>query len=136
MRTSNPGLRELPLFADASRSELDLIGRRLTLLTLPAGTVLMREGAPGEEFLILVQGEAEVSQGGKVIATVGRGDTVGEMALLDESGRGRRNASVKAVTNVDLYVGSRAEFRQIIDVAPSVAEKVHEMASSRGQVAA
>jgi CRP/FNR family transcriptional regulator, cyclic AMP receptor protein len=81
--------------------------------------------------MIDVDGAAEVSRGGDVIALLGRGDLVGEMALLQERGRGVRNATVKAITEVDIYVGSRAEFHQMISAAPSVAEKVRRTAISR-----
>ena len=40
------------------------------------------------------------------IATIGRGDLVGEMALLQPPGSGRRNATVTAVTDAQIYAGS------------------------------
>ena len=86
----------------------------------------MREGGRGDEFMIILEGEAEVSQGGRAIATIGHGDLVGEMALLDEDRRGRRNATVTALTDMVIYAGSPSEFRQILDAAPSVAEKVRQ----------
>ena len=49
---------------------------------------------------------AEVTQGGRSIATLGRGDLVGEMALLQPYGSGRRNATVTAVTDCEIYAGS------------------------------
>ena len=60
----------------------------------------------------MVDGMAEVTQGGRSIATIGRGDLVGEMALLQPSGSGRRNATVTAVTDAEIYAGSPAEFRR------------------------
>jgi CRP-like cAMP-binding protein len=93
--------------------------------------VLVSEGELGNEFMIIADGDAVVSQDGRVIATIGRGDLVGEMALLGERGRGRRNATVMAVTDTVIYVGSPSEFRRIIEVAPSVAEKVRRTAESR-----
>ena len=80
--------------------------------------------AVGDEFMIIIEGEAEVSQGGRTIATLGRGDLVGEMALLHHDGRGRRNATVTTATDMVIYAGSPSEFRQILDAAPSVAEKM------------
>ncbi len=131
MRLFRDELRELDLFSQASRSELTVIARQLTRLEVEAGRVLVREGTVGREFMILVEGEAEVSQGGRKIATLGPGDLVGEMALLHEQGRGRRNATVTAVTDVVIYAGSPSEFRQIIEAAPSVAEKVRQTVASR-----
>jgi CRP-like cAMP-binding protein len=81
--------------------------------------------------MIISEGEAEVRQGGKAIARIGRGGLVGEMALLEENGRGRRNATVTTVTDAVIYVGSPREFRQIIEIAPSVAEKVQRTAAER-----
>ena len=131
MRLLKDDLRELDLFSEASRSELAVITRQLTRLKVKAGRVLVREGGIGNEFMILVSGMAEVTQGGQSIATIGRGDLVGEMALLQPYGSGRRNATVTAVTDCEIYAGSPSEFRQIMAVAPSVAEKVQQTIASR-----
>jgi CRP-like cAMP-binding protein len=131
VRLTRDDLRELALFSEASRSELTVIGRQLTRLNILAGTVLVREGGRGDEFMVVIEGEAEVSQGGQTIATIGRGDLVGEMALLNEDRRGRRNATVTAVTDMVIYAGSPSEFRQILDAAPSVAAKVRQTVESR-----
>jgi CRP/FNR family transcriptional regulator, cyclic AMP receptor protein len=136
MRLLKDDLRELDLFSEASRSELAVISRQLTRLKVKAGRVLVREGGIGNEFMIMVDGMAEVTQGGRSIATLGRGDLVGEMALLQPHGFGRRNATVTAVTDAEIYVGSPAEFRRIIDAAPSVAEKVKQTVASRSLLAA
>jgi CRP/FNR family cyclic AMP-dependent transcriptional regulator len=126
VRLIRDDLRDLALFSEASRSELAVIGRQLTRLNIAAGTVLVREGGRGDEFMIILEGEAEVSKGGRAIATIGHGDLVGEMALLHEDRRGRRNATVTALTDMVIYAGSPSEFRQILDAAPSVAEKVRQ----------
>jgi CRP/FNR family transcriptional regulator, cyclic AMP receptor protein len=124
-------LKELDLFSQASRSELAVIAQQLTRLKVKAGRVLVREGGIGNEFMIMVDGTAEVTQGGRHVATVGRGDLVGEMALLQPQGSGRRNATVTAVTDAEIYAGSASEFRRILEAAPSVAEKVRQTIASR-----
>jgi CRP-like cAMP-binding protein len=124
-------LRDLPLFAQASRSELAIVRRQLTELRVRAGRVLVHEGALGDEFMILLEGEAAVTKGGHHVATLGRGDLIGEMALLHAHGRGRRNATVTAVTDTVVYVGSPSEFRQMLYSAPSVAEKIRQTAEAR-----
>jgi CRP/FNR family transcriptional regulator, cyclic AMP receptor protein len=124
-------LAELPLFSEVSKAEMAVVRRHLTPVRVEAGRVLVQEGAPGTEFMIIAQGEATVSQGGHPIATVGRGDLVGEMALLEDHGLGRRNATVTADTETLIYAGSRAEFRQILASAPSVARKVRETVDAR-----
>ena len=131
MRLLKDDLRELDLFTEASRSELAVIARQLTRLKIKAGRVLVREGGFGNEFMIMVSGMAEVTQNGESIATLGRGDLIGEMAILQPLGSGRRNATVTAVTDCEIYAGSAAEFRRIMDAAPSVAEKVRQTIASR-----
>jgi CRP-like cAMP-binding protein len=131
MRLLKDDLRELNLFSDASRSELAVIARQLTRLKVKAGRVLVREGGIGNEFMVMVSGMAEVTQGGESIATIGRGDLVGEMAILQPIGSGRRNATVTAITDCEIYAGSAAEFRRIMEAAPSVAAKVRETIVSR-----
>jgi CRP-like cAMP-binding protein len=81
--------------------------------------------------MIIVDGMAEVSRGGRPVALLGRGDVIGEMALLDESRRGRRNATVTAVTDVTVYVGTPGEFRTLLEVAPPVADAIRQTASER-----
>jgi CRP-like cAMP-binding protein len=56
---------------------------------------------------------------------------VGEMALLQPIGSGRRNATVTAVTDCEIYAGSPAEFRRIMDAAPSVAGKIRQTIAAR-----
>ena len=131
MRLLKDDLREMDLFSEASRSELAVIARQLTRLKIKAGRVLVREGGIGNEFMIMVSGMAEVTQGGESIATIGRGDLVGEMAILQPLGAGRRNATVTAITDCEIYAGSAAEFRRIMEAAPSVAAKVRETIASR-----
>jgi CRP/FNR family transcriptional regulator, cyclic AMP receptor protein len=134
MRLLRNDLRELDLFSEVSRSELAVIEQQLTRLKVGAGRVLVREGDVGNEFMIIVEGQAEVSRGGRTIATIGPGGLVGEMALLDGRGRGRRNATVTAITDAEIYAGSPSEFRRIIEAAPSVAEKVKQTVASRTPV--
>ena len=131
MRLFKDDLAALPLFSQVSRSELAMIRRHLTSLQVPAGRVLVHEGGPGDQFMIIADGQATVSQGGRTIATLGRGDLVGEMALLEPDGIGRRNATVTVTSDAVVYAGSRSEFRQILAAVPSVAHKVRETAAAR-----
>ncbi|HWD55625.1 MAG TPA: cyclic nucleotide-binding domain-containing protein [Acidimicrobiales bacterium] len=136
MRLFRDDLAELPLFSEASRSELAVIRRQLTPLFVSAGATLVREGARGDEFMVLAEGNATVSHGGQTIATLERGDLVGEMALLEADGARRRNATVTVSTDAVVYVGSRSEFRQILQAAPSVARKVLATAAARSDARA
>jgi CRP-like cAMP-binding protein len=131
MRLFRDDLEDVELFAEANRAERAVIRRHLTPLSVPAGRVLVKEGARGDQFMVLMEGNATVSQAGQTIATLERGDLVGEMALLQDAGTGRRNATVTTSTDAVIYVGSRSEFRQILQAVPSVARKVRETAAER-----
>ena len=121
-------LGQLDLFADCTPAQLAEARRLLTLLTVEAGTVLMREGGLGLEFMVIADGEAAVSIDGDQVATLGRGDFAGEMSLL---GSTRRSATVTALTPLTLYVANPAEFRGLLDVAPAVAERIVRTADAR-----
>jgi CRP-like cAMP-binding protein len=136
VRLFRDDLADVELFAEANRAERAFIRRHLTPLSLPAGRVLVKEGARGDQFMVLVEGTATVTRGGQTIATLDRGDLVGEMALLQEAGTGRRNATVTASTDTVIYVGSRSDFRQILQAVPSVGRKVRQTAAERTLVRA
>ena len=63
---------QLELFAGLTPGELAEARRLLTLVTVDAGTVLMREGGLGLEFLVIAGGDADVAIGGQTVARLGR----------------------------------------------------------------
>ena len=88
-------LKSVPLFAGCSKSELRALAKTADELDLREGTVLTREGRPGREFFVLVDGTAPVTQEGKKIADLGAGDWFGEIALLtDSAAHGDRHGDV------------------------------------------
>ena len=127
IRQTEP-LGELELFAGCTPAQLAEARRLLTLVTVDAGTVLMREGGLGMEFLVIASGEASVSIDGHQVATLGRGDFAGEMSLLGDA---RRSATVTALTPLSIYVANAAEFRALLDVTPPVAEQIVRTADAR-----
>src|SRR6266536_5354179 len=87
----------------------------------PAGQVLTTEGQRGYEFFIVLEGEVEVRQGDRVIATRRTGDYVGEIALLDER---PRTATVVATTPVSVEVLSRGEFMSLLAEVPELSGQI------------
>jgi protein lysine acetyltransferase len=123
---------ELELFADCTKAELRKIRSLTTYLQVPKDQVLMREGSPAHEFIIIDSGTARVSRrtddGVADVAEVGSGGFLGEMALLNGS---RRTATATAETDLGVLVSSASEFRSILELAPSVADKIVRASKDR-----
>jgi CRP-like cAMP-binding protein len=68
-------------------------------LSRPAGTVIIREGTPGERFYLIDHGEVSVLKNGVEVARLGPGDYVGEISLLKQV---PTTATVVARTDVEL----------------------------------
>jgi CRP/FNR family cyclic AMP-dependent transcriptional regulator len=116
-----PDLAEVPLFSACSKKELQLIAKRTERVHAEPGKVLVREGAAGAEFFVIISGEAVVSVRGRKVATLGPGDFFGDLALLD---RAPRNATVTAQTEMELAVLGQREFAAMIDEVPGFAHKL------------
>ena len=69
----------LPL---AAAPALEGLAGALTSAMVPAGTVLIRQGDPGDAYYAIAAGEVGASQDGQFLRRCGRGEGVGEIALL------------------------------------------------------
>ena len=114
-------LKSVPLFAGCSKNELRQLAKTADEIDLRQGTVLTREGRPGREFFVLIDGTAEVTRKGKKIADLGPGDWLGEIALITDS---PRTATVTATSPVDVLVITDRRFRSVVETMPSIALKV------------
>ena len=114
-------LKKVPLFSDCSKAELRALAKTADELDLREGTVLTREGRPGREFFVLVDGTARVTKDGKKIAELSGGDWFGEIALLTNR---PRTATVTATSPVDVLVVTDRRFRTVVETMPSIALKV------------
>jgi hypothetical protein len=93
-------LRLSELFAPLPAPELEGLARSLVPVDVAAGTMIIREGDPGDRYYAIAAGEATVTHAGAVSATLRRGDGFGEIALLRDV---PRTATVTATTGMQLY---------------------------------
>jgi hypothetical protein len=100
-------LRSIPLFAALPAPALETLGRALEPVEADAGTVLMRQGEEGDRYYAIADGRLDVSRDGGHVATLGRGEGVGEIALLEEV---PRTATVTVVEQARLYALTKEPF--------------------------
>jgi CRP-like cAMP-binding protein len=114
-------LKKVPLFADCSKAELRSLAKSADEIDLREGTVMTREGRPGREFFVLVEGTARVSRNGRKLAELKGGDWFGEIALITNR---PRTATVTATSAVDVLVITDRRFRSVVETMPTIALKV------------
>jgi CRP-like cAMP-binding protein len=73
-------LKRAPLFEGLSRTELNELAKVTEDVDARPGEVLCKEGAIGQEFFVIMEGEAEVLRNGKRTATCGSGEFLGDCA--------------------------------------------------------
>jgi CRP/FNR family cyclic AMP-dependent transcriptional regulator len=114
-------LKRVPLFSGCSKGELRELAKSADELDIREGTVLTREGRPGREFFVLVDGTARVTKAGTKVADLGAGDWFGEIALITNS---PRTATVTATSPGDVLVITDRRFHSVVETMPSIALKV------------
>lgn len=114
-------LAEVPLFSLCTQRELRDVARLGTPVDVPPGRVLTKQGGPGREFFLVLEGRAECTVGNKKVAVFGPGDYFGELALIEGS---PRTATVTAVTPMTVLVLDGREFSTLLAAAPSIAPKM------------
>ena len=119
--TKADALARAPLFEGLSRKELAQLARMTEDVEVDPGKVLVREGETGREFFVIVDGEVEVTKGGKSLGTRGGGDFFGEIALIEHV---PRTATVTAKTPVRFFVLTSQAFASLLDHNPGVERKV------------
>jgi CRP-like cAMP-binding protein len=111
----------VPLFAGCTKSELKQLASSTDEVDLREGYVLMREGRPGREFFVLIDGNVRVTANDKKVADLSGGDWFGEIALLTKV---PRTATITATSDVRALVLTDRSFRRVVETMPSIALKV------------
>jgi CRP-like cAMP-binding protein len=116
-------LKTIPFFADVlDDSELEELAARAYFIDFPAGATPIEEDAPGQAMFIIVSGEAAVTVHGddEPVATLGKGDIVGEMSLLTGA---RRSATVKAVTPLEVIEVNKEALAHVLKASPDLVDR-------------
>ncbi len=122
-------LRRTAVFAPLPSPQLEAVARRAVWTTVPAGTVVIREGDAGDRFFVLAGGGVRVDRGGLELRTIeAPGEGFGEIALL----RGvPRTATVTALVDSELLAIDRAAFLAAVTGHPDAFAAAEREAAAR-----
>jgi hypothetical protein len=121
-------LRSLPLFAELPAPAVEGLAAALTLVEVPAGAVLIRQGEEGDAYYAIAAGQFDVLQDGRFVRRCGRGEGVGEIALLRAV---LRTASVIAQTRATVYRLAREPFLTAVLGHAATQRQAHSIADAQ-----
>ncbi len=116
-------LQTIDLLSNLKADALEMLGRKMSRIRVPAGQVLSAEGEVGDRLFIIESGELAVlkqagSAGPMQVTTIGPGALAGEMSLL---GKMKRSATLKALTDCQVLVLAFDDFQAVVDAQPALA---------------
>ena len=98
------------------------LARRVTLKAVPAASVLITQGSADRDLFMILSGKFSVTINGRVVASRGAGEHVGEMALVDPDAR--RSASVSAVADSVVARITERDFSTLADRFPRLWRRI------------
>jgi CRP-like cAMP-binding protein len=118
-------ISEIPLFDTLNHDETQEMEKRLILKDVEEGAVIYKQGSSGRSVCFVVDGELAVikraDDGDVKIATVEKGDSVGEVAIIDGL---TRSADVLASTDATVLILKHDEFEKLVEEHPTIGVKV------------
>ena len=130
-----PILKQIPLFADLDENLHREIIKHIVLMYYPANYVIFNEGDEGDALYLVKNGSVEIFHAPKEpgdlpkkIAEISTGGFFGEMALISEV---PRNASAKALTESEVFILSKDDFKKLLDTNQTLAEQISATMISR-----
>ena len=118
----------MPLFSGVSRAGLEELGGIADEIDVRAGTVLTHEGYREGFFFVIVSGTVRIERGGRTLNTLGPGDFLGEIALLDG---GPRTATATAETPSRILSMTYQMFHELLDASPEIRAAIMEAVGAR-----
>ena len=121
-------IKKVPLFSKLSSSAAREVAGVADEIDFPAGKTLTTEGERGREFFVLLEGSADVHQKGRRIATLGKGDFLGEIALVTKL---PRTATVTTTSPVRALVITDRDFASLLKRSPQIGQRILEALAER-----
>jgi len=114
-------LKSAPLFSRVPAEDLSSLARMAESRIIAPGQRIVAEGEPGDELYLLVHGRVAVTRGGHRLATLGPGESFGEISVLDD---GPRTATVVAEEQSEVLAIASEDFYEILREQSEIAEGV------------
>jgi CRP-like cAMP-binding protein len=114
-------IANVPLFSGLSDRELRNLAQRAERVSLPEGATIVKEGASGSEFFVLMSGAAKITRRGRTVRRLRPGDSFGELALLAGT---PRNATVTTTEPSEVMILLRRDFIALLDDVPRMTRKM------------
>lgn len=119
-------LKSVSVFSDLNDDELKDVEELCIEVILKKGDALFKEGDEGRAMYIIKEGTIQVSKNIKgiqdrVLAILGAGSIVGEMALLEAQ---KRSATAVAETDSMVLEITRSDFNSLIEINPTAGFKI------------
>jgi CRP-like cAMP-binding protein len=118
-------ISEIPLFDSLDVDEVREIQKWMIFKKLDQGTVIYKQGSSGRSVCFVVEGQLSVvsrkAEGDVTIATVEKGESVGEMAIIDGL---TRSADVVAATDTSVLILKRDDFNKLVAENPVIGVKI------------
>ena len=125
-------LREIPIFADLSPEDLELMANIAREEWYPQNTIVLQQGEEGNVMFVIVEGRLDVVRmvdgAEQVLAQRGPGDFVGEMAVIESA---PRLATLRTQTDVRVLAIDGETFKGILRERPDVSFAVLRNISRR-----
>jgi CRP-like cAMP-binding protein len=120
-------LKAIPIFSELSEDEAKRLAAFATETSIAEGQLLMKQGDFSVELIAVEEGAADVVRDGKKLASVKKGDLIGEMGLFE---RQPRNADVVATSPMRVIKLTHWEIRRMSE---DTVERIKQLIEERRQ---
>ena len=121
-------LHSVAMFDALGPAEIERVAGLAQRIEFPATTQVLIEGDIADRFYVIKEGTVEVTKDGKLLATLGRDDFFGEIALLRDL---PRTATATAVTDLNLLALDRRHFMDAVVPFTASARTTDELIDER-----
>ena len=123
-------LSEIPFFNKLPAEEIAALVPSIDSRSYAEGSVIIREGDPGDSLFIVDEGEVDIIASGadQALATLRAGDVLGEMALVTGE---PRSASAVAKSDCRVWFVMKEDFDRLLATSPHLAVAVSDLARER-----